>query len=83
MIERLRGYPLLAGARGEKAVDLAFVEESLLRLSQLVTDLEDELEELDLNPVIVTDSRERSFVVDARVMLRPRAGTKVLQSGSS
>jgi acetyl coenzyme A synthetase (ADP forming)-like protein len=72
MIERVRGYPLLAGTRGEKAVDLALVEESLLRLSQLVTDLEDELEELDLNPFIVTDRRERSFVVDARVVLRPR-----------
>lgn len=70
MIERLKGYPLLAGMRGKKAVDLKFIEESLLRLSQLVSDFEADLEELDLNPFIVTDRRERSYVVDARVLLR-------------
>ena len=73
MIERIKGYPLLAGARGEKPVDLAFLEESLLRLSQLVGDLEDELAELDINPLIVTDDRKTSFVVDARIALRPRS----------
>jgi acyl-CoA synthetase (NDP forming) len=72
MIERIKGFPLLAGARGEKPVDLAFLEESLLRLSQLVGDLEDELAELDVNPLIVTGDRKSSFVVDARIALRPR-----------
>jgi len=69
MIERIKGFPLLAGARGEAPVDLAFLEESLLRLSQLVGDLEDELAELDLNPLIVTSDRKRSFIVDARIVL--------------
>ncbi len=71
MIEKVRGYPLLAGARGEEPVDLALLEESLLRLSQMVSDLEDDLEELDLNPFIVTARADRSFVVDARIALRP------------
>ena len=70
MIERVKGYPLLAGMRGGEAVDLKLLEESLLRLSQLVSDFEDDLEELDLNPFIVTDRREGSYVVDARVALR-------------
>jgi acetyltransferase len=70
MIERIKGFPLLAGARGEKPVDLAFLEESLLRLSQLVGDLEDELAELDVNPLIVTGEAKSSFVVDARIALR-------------
>jgi acetyltransferase len=73
MIETIKGYPLLAGARGEKPVDLAFLEESLLRLSQLVGDLEDELAELDVNPLIVTGDRKSSFVVDARIALSPEA----------
>jgi acetate---CoA ligase (ADP-forming) len=72
MIERIKGYPLLAGARGERPVDLAFLEESLLRLSQLVGDLEEELAELDVNPLIVTGDRENSFVVDARIALAPK-----------
>ena len=72
MIEKVKGYPLLAGARGEKPVALDLIEECLLRLSQMVTDLGDDLEELDLNPMIVTDRRENSFVVDARISLRKR-----------
>jgi acyl-CoA synthetase (NDP forming) len=72
MIERIKGYPLLAGARGEQPVDLRFLEHALLRLSQLVGDLEDELAELDLNPLIVTGDRRNSFVVDARIALIPR-----------
>jgi acetyltransferase len=70
MIERVRGYPLLAGFRGEKAVSRPLIEECLLRLSQLVSDFGEELQELDLNPLIVTARRDRSFAVDARVVLR-------------
>jgi acetate---CoA ligase (ADP-forming) len=73
MIESIKGFPLLAGARGEKPVDLAFLEESLLRLSQMVGDLEDELAELDVNPLIVTGDRKSSFVVDARIGLIPKS----------
>ena len=58
--------------RGERPVALALLEESLLRLSQLVSDFEDDLAELDLNPFIVTERADRSFIVDARVGLRQR-----------
>jgi acetyl coenzyme A synthetase (ADP forming)-like protein len=70
MIEGIRAYPVLAGMRGEKPVALPLIEESLLRLSQLVSDFEDDLEEFDLNPLIVTHARDQSFVVDARMLLR-------------
>jgi acyl-CoA synthetase (NDP forming) len=72
MVEGIRGFPLLAGARGEKPVDLGFLEECLLRLSQMVGDLEDDLAELDVNPLIVTGDRTTSFAVDARVALVPK-----------
>jgi len=71
MIERIKGFPLLAGARGEAPVDRAFLEAALLRLSQLVGDLEDDLAEIDVNPMIVTADRKSSFVVDARIALTP------------
>ena len=74
MIERVKGYPLLAGARGEKPVALDLVEECLLRLSQMVSDFEDDLAELDLNPFIVTAAPEDSYVVDARITLRTDRG---------
>ncbi len=70
MISRVQGYPLLAGMRGEPPVSIELIEECLLRLSQLVSDLEEELAELDLNPFIVTPDRARSAIVDARIRLR-------------
>jgi hypothetical protein len=72
MIERVKGYPLLAGARGDPPVALKKIEECLLRLSQLVGDFSAELQELDLNPFIVTERADGSYVVDARIALRPR-----------
>jgi acyl-CoA synthetase (NDP forming) len=72
MIERIEGYPILAGARGERPVDLDLVASCLLRLSQLVADLEDEMDEIDVNPLIVTEHRNGSFVVDARMALTAR-----------
>lgn len=68
MIRSIKGYPLLAGARGKKPVDVPFLEEMLLRLSQLVDDLED-VAELDLNPLIVGQDRAGSAVVDARLRI--------------
>jgi acetyltransferase len=70
MIEGVKGYPLLAGARGEKPVAIGLLEDVLLRLSQLVGDLGEEIAEMDVNPLIVTDRADRSFVVDARIALQ-------------
>jgi acetyltransferase len=72
MIERVKGYPLLAGARGEPPVALSRIEEGLLRRSQLISDFEEELGELDLNPFMVTERPEDCFLVDARIALVPR-----------
>ena len=36
IVREIRGFPLLAGVRGEKASDLGAVSEALLRVSQLV-----------------------------------------------
>ena len=69
MIERVKGYPLLAGARGEPPVAIKLLEQALLRLSQLVSDFGEDLAELDLNPFIVTEHAKRSYVVDARIAL--------------
>ena len=80
MVESIRGYPLLAGARGERPVDVGFLEESLLRLSQMVGDLEEELAELDINPLIVTERRAGSYVVDARIALTAARASKTSAS---
>jgi len=77
MIRSIRGFPLLAGARGEKPCDLAFIEQALLRLSALVAQAPS-IEEMDINPLIVSDRPGASFVVDARVRVAaPRRSTTV------
>ena len=65
MIRALRSYPLLTGFRGAPPVDLKIIEETLLRLSQLVKDF-DCFSEIDINPFIVSPDRSSCKAVDAR-----------------
>ncbi len=70
MIKSLRSYPLLTGFRGADPVDLKLIEETLLRVSQLVGDF-DCLSEIDINPFIVSGNRDQCKAVDARLILKP------------
>jgi acetyl coenzyme A synthetase (ADP forming)-like protein len=72
MIDEIRGSPLLKGYRGESPLDLESLVETLLKVSRLVEDLE-EIQEMDLNPVLVRESGKGSLALDARIILsRPR-----------
>lgn len=66
MIRSIKGYPILEGARGEKAVDSDKLAEILIRLSQLVSDFP-EMDEMDLNPVFALEKGKGAVVVDARL----------------
>lgn len=76
MIKSIKGYPLLTGFRGGPAVNLKCLEETILRLSQLVSDFP-QLESFDVNPFIVTADRKTSKAVDARFVLKSGGYTKV------
>jgi len=69
MIREVRGYPLLAGARGHPAADLDALIRTLLAVSWLLTD-SPEIIELDLNPVFV-ESRG-AIIADGRAVLAER-----------
>ena len=69
MIRSLRSYPLLTGFRGAQPVHLATIEETLLRLSQLVKDF-DCFTEIDINPFIVSPQKEKCKAVDARFIVK-------------
>lgn len=73
MIESIKGYPLLNGFRGAPAVDFECLEETILRLSQLVTDFP-EIDSFDVNPFFASADRKGSKAVDARFMLRLERG---------
>lgn len=66
MLRELKGFPLLTGYRGSPPVDIAAVEELLLRVSALAEELPD-VAELDLNPVIAR--ADGVVVVDARIRI--------------
>ncbi len=69
MVRSIRGYPLLAGVRGESAVDLDMLEQTLLRLSQMVMEQES-IASLDINPFIVSPPGAISLAVDVRVSVK-------------
>jgi acetyltransferase len=66
MIEATRIATLLKGYRGQSPVSLEHIEETLIRLSRLVTDFP-EIAELDINPAMVVGERLRA--ADARIRL--------------
>ena len=64
MVRSLRTFALLDGYRGAAPVDVAALEDVVLRLAAMV-DQHAEIAEVDLNPVIV--SADGAVVVDARI----------------
>lgn len=69
MIKEIKGYPILAGVRGETQSDLEAIKETILRLAQLVMDFP-QISELDINPFRVFTQGEGGIAVDARIGLR-------------
>jgi acetate---CoA ligase (ADP-forming) len=66
MISETKGSDIFKGLRGEQPLDTEALVESLLRLSQLVTDFP-EIEGIDINPVKVLE--KGAIAVDARILL--------------
>jgi acetyl coenzyme A synthetase (ADP forming)-like protein len=54
LVRSLRGSPLLFGYRGRPAVDVAALEDLILRVGRLADELP-EVTEMDLNPVVVSE----------------------------
>lgn len=68
MIKKTKTYKLLTGFRGEPAYDTEAIADCLKRLSQFVTDFDD-IQEMDLNPLIVHKKGKGCSIVDARIIL--------------
>jgi acetyltransferase len=67
MIAEIHAQPLLDGARGRPVLDRGELVEILMRVSALVEATPD-IEELDLNPLVITESG--LVAIDARVVVR-------------
>ncbi len=68
LMEETKVYHLLKGYRNRPPANLMLLEEILVRLAQLVADFP-EIEQLDINPLIVTGNDV--CAVDARILLKP------------
>lgn len=66
MMEQTKIFTALKGVRGRKPVDLAALEDLLVRFSQLVVE-QPWIKELDINPLLA--SPERLIALDARVVI--------------
>ena len=68
MIGEIRAFSLLRGVRGEAPSDLDAIIDTLLRVSQLVTDFP-EIAEMDINPLIVFEQGRGALSLDMRLVL--------------
>ncbi len=66
MIHEIKGYPLLAGMRGRRSLDVGALKDILQRVAKLAID-HPEIAEVDINPVIVHE--KGASIVDARVII--------------
>ena len=66
LMEQTKIYSALKGVRGRKAVDLAALEQILVRFSHLVVE-QRWVKEIDINPLLA--SEDRLIALDARVVL--------------
>jgi acetate---CoA ligase (ADP-forming) len=70
MLKRLRGFAILAGARGKPAADTDALCDAIADLSRLAWSFGDQLAGLDINPLIVLPKGEGIVAVDALVEIQ-------------
>jgi acetyltransferase len=67
MINETKASVLLKGYRGVAQMDIEAIVSTLLKVSQMVTDLKDVVQELDINPLLVYPKGKGVLAVDALI----------------
>jgi acyl-CoA synthetase (NDP forming) len=70
VLDRLRGAPILRGARGAPPVDRRAVVDAMLRLQRLALEHADSIASVDVNPVVARPRGGGVVALDALVALR-------------
>ena len=74
MVRDIKAFKVLDGFRGAPKADIDSIVNTILRISEMVTN-HPEIAEMDINPLIVHAEGKGSSVADSRVMLRkPKCG---------
>lgn len=79
MVRSIKTYKLLEGSRGEGSANIDQIEETILRLSQLVKDFSF-IKELDINPLKISDKTLEGIAVDGRIEVNMEEAKKALGS---
>jgi acetyl-CoA synthetase (ADP-forming) len=66
MMKEVKSYCLLIGFRGSMAVDIDKLADAIVKVSEIITELE-EIKEMEINPLIA--SEKGAMAVDARILL--------------
>lgn len=74
MIREIRGFAMLEGARGAPPADIDALAQLLSRLSHFAAANRDNLESVDLNPVLVMERGKGVVPLDALIVARDVAG---------
>ena len=69
MFSEVKGFRLLTGFRGRPAGDVKALEDTLLKVSNLAMSLKNELQELDINPLIVLADGQGVRAVDVLAVM--------------
>jgi acyl-CoA synthetase (NDP forming) len=69
MIKEIKGYPLLKGVRGKQPADVNALVDVIMKVSAMVTVLENHIEELDINPLVVYPEKMGVKAADAMIVL--------------
>lgn len=80
MIKSVKAYKLLEGARGTTPAQMEQIQETLLRLSQLVGDYPF-IDELDINPLLISEKTGEGIAVDGRIKVRLEEAMDKLLTG--
>ncbi|MBV1937387.1 acetate--CoA ligase family protein [Streptomyces sp. BV286] len=70
MLDELRGRALLDGVRGRPPADLDALVEVVLRVQRMALELDGELSELDINPLMVLPRGQGAVALDALAVCR-------------
>ena len=70
MVQEVRGYPLLEGARGREPADVDALVDLICNVARMGMDLRERLAELDLNPIRVRPLGDGVIALDALLIRR-------------
>ncbi len=76
MIHEIKSYRILEGYRGMPPRDIEAIKTIILKTADIMLKLEN-VQDIDLNPVMLYERGKGAIVVDARVILRSREGEEL------